>query len=351
MKKEVMYKGLDVEAIFLRNKELDKQRILPVSFSSRSSTGISKFFGYSYFNNYNINAILVRSLRNHWWHSYELIDILHIIKSVNKELLLYGSSMGGYAALLFSGFLNAASISFSPQVSIFKPETQSDTRWQDDWNSIKQIYDEETFLETKTNKIKLSFFDFSHKFDTLHRRLLENYLDDLHCSFKIFDVPFSNHTPVQVLNESGLLKKILNSIINSEYVDLNEIENKCKVAYKQYPKAYAQYLRNHINYLPTEEVKHIALLLYGSTDKKDFEFYYIIAEVFAKIGLCDIAIEASLHSLNVDIERDYLYVKHANILQQCTSASTALKFLSKLQGTKFKTELVKNFTKRLKLLN
>ena len=107
-------------------------------------------------------------------------------------------------------------------------------------------------------------------------------------------------------------------------------------------------LDDNINYLPLEEIKYIALSLYNSTEKKDFEFYYIVAEVFAKIGLCDLAVEASILSLNGDIERDYLYVKHAKILQQCSSASTALKFLSKLQGTKNETELVKNFTKRLK---
>jgi hypothetical protein len=351
MQREIIYKGSDVEAIFLNNIKIDKQKRLPVSFSSWSTTGVSQFFGESYFNNYNVNAILVRSLRNHWWHSIELVDIFNIVKTIDKELLLYGSSMGGYAALLFSGYLDAASISLSPQVSIFQPEVQSDIRWRCDWNSIKQEYDEKAFFEKKTNKIRLSFFDFMHEYDTLHRFLLESYSNSHNGSIKIIDVPFSNHTPVRVLNKSGLLKEILNSIIFNDYLDVYEIEFKCKIAYKHYPKSHIQYLRNFFTSLPIDEVKQIALSLYESADKKDFEFYYIAAEVFAKLGLCDIAVEASLRSLSMNIERDYLYVKHANILHECISASTALNYISKFKGTNNETELVKNFIKRLERLS
>lgn len=74
-----------------------------VTFSSRSRQPISPIFGGDFFARRGIPALHVQSKWNHWWHTPEMAELAEVIARLRLgPSVLYGSSMGGYGALMFA---------------------------------------------------------------------------------------------------------------------------------------------------------------------------------------------------------------------------------------------------------
>jgi len=69
------------------------------------------------------------------WYHYCIPEVLDILDQYKPDLLI-GASMGGYAALMFSGLTNIRATVFGPQTTL--EDVPWDRRWQHEWITIRQ---------------------------------------------------------------------------------------------------------------------------------------------------------------------------------------------------------------------
>ena len=108
--------------MFIEEKLSDK---LLVIFSGVNAT---TFMGYKLFSTYNVNKLFIRDPNKSWYNgeiknlSTDADDLLIKIKYITDKfelnnITMFGSSMGGYAAILFGVKLKVANvITFGPQI-------------------------------------------------------------------------------------------------------------------------------------------------------------------------------------------------------------------------------------------
>jgi pimeloyl-ACP methyl ester carboxylesterase len=99
----------------------DDRKII-VTFTGRTSAPPSAMgFGEAFLAKRNISAIHFISKDNHWWQTGEVKTGIEALRKngiirPDCDLTLYGSSMGGYAALMYSGELRPRRVvAISPQ--------------------------------------------------------------------------------------------------------------------------------------------------------------------------------------------------------------------------------------------
>lgn len=90
-------------------------------------------FAERFLKDHRISAIHVVNGRNRWYHEPDWRDAIMAARRASQgyaRVVTYGSSMGGYAALLFSKHLGAqAVLALSPQYSGDPREVPFETRW------------------------------------------------------------------------------------------------------------------------------------------------------------------------------------------------------------------------------
>ncbi|MDP2193119.1 MAG: hypothetical protein Q8K36_01125, partial [Alphaproteobacteria bacterium] len=83
-------------------------------------------FGLPFFQKHQIDSIMVGSFEKMWYQTEEMNSLIDIINNIvlslgYTEIINYGSSMGGFAALAFSKNLSAQKvIAFNPQIDLTK---------------------------------------------------------------------------------------------------------------------------------------------------------------------------------------------------------------------------------------
>ena len=171
--------------------------------------------------NIDCHVILIRDSKQSWYHNgingfgdniNELKNnIKEIIKKINYSIIItIGSSMGGYAALLFGNLLNVNGIiAFCPQTFIDKDNRKKykDARW------ISQI----------ANICDNSYYDLSKlSFQNINVQIIygrKNRLDKIHAkrmeknkNIIVTGKP-GGHTFVKILRDNCILLKIINDMI------------------------------------------------------------------------------------------------------------------------------------------
>lgn len=93
-------------------------------------------FGENYFRPRGIDAIHILSRDNRWYHHAELPAALAAVQAATAgyaQVIAYGSSMGGYAALHYGAACGAAiGIALSPQYSVDRAIAPFENRWAED---------------------------------------------------------------------------------------------------------------------------------------------------------------------------------------------------------------------------
>lgn len=212
---EIYYKN---EHVMISNDFYDNE-LLVVSFSplvdEKQAASIEFGFGRSFFQSKRISCIYVIPTWNHWYQYEYIKDAINIIKTVGsnfKQVIIYGVSMGGYAALKYADYLQATNvISISPQAAIAPPLADFDNRFSQFWEKIE--YKSDSWLHEKTPPIMTTvFFDRHHDLDNRHAQLISRNIR--HC--QMVSLPFSGHEVFAVLNESGILSDFIFSLINKD---------------------------------------------------------------------------------------------------------------------------------------
>jgi hypothetical protein len=113
---------------------------LMITFGHMGKPGRRTFWGQAATEKLGINCIGLVPKHPHWYPASDFEQILEVIRPVIEkfsEVICYGFSMGGYAALKFSKRVNAKHVlAFSPQASI-NPEILGvvDQRYVEFFNS------------------------------------------------------------------------------------------------------------------------------------------------------------------------------------------------------------------------
>jgi len=212
---EIYYKN---DHVMISNDFYDDE-LLVVSFSplvdEKQPASAEYGFGKTFFQSKKISCIYVIPTWNHWYQYEYIKDAINIIKAVGasfKSIIIYGVSMGGYAALKYADYLHATNvISISPQAVLAPPQADFDPRFSQFWEKIE--YKSDSWLLEKTHPIKTTvFFDRHHDLDNRHAQLISRNLQ--HC--QMVSLPFSGHEVFAVLNESGILSDFIFAMINKD---------------------------------------------------------------------------------------------------------------------------------------
>jgi len=98
-------------------------------------------FGESFFRQRGISAIFVNGSGNHWYQYPDMLDALAATRRALRccpNIMTYGSSMGGYAAIRFAEHVGAnKALALSPQYSRDPSKVRFETQWAAEGRSIR----------------------------------------------------------------------------------------------------------------------------------------------------------------------------------------------------------------------
>jgi pimeloyl-ACP methyl ester carboxylesterase len=173
-------------------------------------------FGKSFFQSKKISCVYVIPTWNHWYqreYIHEAMEILKLLCKNFKKVVLYGVSMGAYAALKYANYLPASDvISISPQAVIMGPQSEFDNRFAQFWNKIEHKSDS-WLLEKNQPYNTTVFYDKHHDLDNQHAEIISRNIRHA----KMVGLPFSGHEVFAVLNEAGILSDFVFTLLNKSF--------------------------------------------------------------------------------------------------------------------------------------
>lgn len=150
---------------------------------------------------------------NHWYQYPEIFDALAATKSISDRyhhVITYGMSMGGFAALQSSAFLNAdITITYSPQISVdHRKYNFVNRRWQSRMSGATFLWDDLAHISTTARHIVIyDPFDPDHK----HIGVLRS-----HVTPEVILTPFSGHHSWRAIKDAGIGSAMLTRLIRGE---------------------------------------------------------------------------------------------------------------------------------------
>lgn len=250
------------EIILVRNGKIVKEKILantddyrislydnnsPVTFITFNGADATKKvppFGLKYLFSKGYNVI--GCFRNS--NQYQDLSFLEFKEVVsdsikNKEVFLYGSSLGGYCAVYYAGAVNGTVIAAAPKNS-------AHPRMID--NQRNSIYKKEDFVHCDildnpiTSKPVYIILDPYVKTDQF---FLESFIKPAYPKCEILEVPYGGHEVLYHVNKLKKLGVIIASIVNNENPFNGDLAlNIVDTEFTYYGKALASY-RNMLSYI------------------------------------------------------------------------------------------------------
>ena len=187
--------------------------LVVVTFPARTERqGIHrKGFGEDYFAKHRISTVLVKAGWNHWFQVPEAEAAISAIQAITRRfgrVVTYGSSMGGYAAALWSGALAAdAIIAVSPQFSIDRQASPNEKRWADDARRITFDRDDMAASLNPMAQFNLLYDPFTPDRDHAERLLA------LSADPRPLLIPFGGHPAGAFLRDAGCLSQIILGLV------------------------------------------------------------------------------------------------------------------------------------------
>ncbi len=337
MDERLIFSGRDLEVLHLVPEGPRSSSVL-VTYSAWGASGESQFFGLTFARKYGLQAVCLRSFRNCWWHSPELIAVQTLIREAtgSARLVHYGASMGGYGALYQSAMMGGAALCFGPQVLVTSENGLGDLRWKRDWEKITPHFDELWWLARPRAEQALIFLDPEDAWDSKHHQALSRNAGSGTC---VVPVPYAMAVPIRVVQDAGLLKPLLLDVLSGRGRPIEELTEAMSLAYRENPKSFAHYVRR--NPVSDEEIEKL-LSNFRNAERADFEYLFMVAEAAMARGFDEVALEASWRSLRCGPKVDYLLAKHANVLAGAVSPLAAAHFLAGYAGSDLFTPLVRN---------
>lgn len=167
---------------------------------------------------YDISGIFFITKNNNWWLSSETLQAIDAIKAAGyldrkREIVLYGSSMGGYGALLFSKALNATHVyAVVPQYSIRPGIVTEETRWKRDVDRIDDFSLDNMDSGISQEAEITVIYDPFYLQDAAHVKRIAVLRP-----INVLPITFTNHNTSAALQEIGLLSSMAKDFVSARF--------------------------------------------------------------------------------------------------------------------------------------
>ncbi|WP_091742763.1 tetratricopeptide repeat protein [Phenylobacterium immobile] len=209
----VLIEGKDVRVVLSPGSS---KKLLAVTFTGRDHAPPAAMgAGQEFFEKNDISAVHIISKANHWWLTKEFAPTLDVVRSYAdregyKELITYGSSMGGYGALVGSGRLRANRMVASvPQYSIDPAKAPWEDRWLKD--AAKLRFELEDFEKQVGRGDIYIFSDPLYEPDQKHVERIREHRPINHLK-----VSFAEHDVSRILVELGIISAVTLGAVRGE---------------------------------------------------------------------------------------------------------------------------------------
>ena len=221
----LIYTGKEyaVRRAFLTQDDRQAARIVPTDADAENAPVVVTFphagpptmnadlaFGEVFLRRKGIDAYHVLNAHTDWFQSPDILRALEAIRAdlpPGRPVVTYGSSMGGYGALLGSGPLDAARVlAVAPQFSIDRDIVPTEVRWSDHAARIGTfIHDIEARISSGATIYTLH--------DPRNYDQLQMNMFAVRTNWTRLHLPYGGHTPLMVLQQGGILTDLIDDII------------------------------------------------------------------------------------------------------------------------------------------
>jgi hypothetical protein len=162
----------------------------------------------------HITNIVFINKWNHWWQTPEMIAGIEQVRRAVAELSpsrisAYGSSMGGYGALIFSGLLQCTHVlALGPQYSIDRKKVPFEQRWPKAAETLSFQWDDmDDSLRSPAEKFVL--YDNKGP-DRCHIELMKGR------TLHKLAIPYGSHAVGRFFRDTEQLKSLLSALVRGE---------------------------------------------------------------------------------------------------------------------------------------
>ncbi len=161
-----------------------------------------------------VDAIYLNCAGNHWWQYEDLWSAIAAIRDFVapwREVVTYGSSMGGYAAFRYAVALGARrAVASCPQFSIQRTVMPLENRWGDELANVNFLH--EKFFMPAPGCHYLAMYDPLFRLDAMH-------VNEFRRHMPVVDVPLtcSGHPPLELLHAYGNVSRITLELLSDTY--------------------------------------------------------------------------------------------------------------------------------------
>jgi hypothetical protein len=284
-----------LNTLAVEQHHIDQPGPLIVTLAAWNSKGHGDWFAKSFVLPLKRPCVFIAQRQgNHWWHTDEIFQVAECVRALRQEgqrqVVLYGSSMGGYGAChLMELFEADHAIAVAPQVQIDPANVPGEPRWLDERGAVAQqpCFDERQSLGRPGAHLTV-FYDPFHAMDCTHIERLHQ-ANGGHSLLHLVPTPYTSHDAARVLARQGILKAFLTPLLEGGEPDWAALRQ-CASAYRRDAKSFFNYLRCHLAGLsPTALNENLVLArtFLATTPALDFEALYMAAEVFKQCRLED----------------------------------------------------------------
>lgn len=216
-------------------KETNK---LLITFGGLPSAKTSKGFGSDFAINNDYHHIFVAQAANSQYQKLSLEDFREVVwpMCIGMDVYTYGSSLGGYCAIYYSGVINAQAISAAPKNSAH-PTLKYNLK-----EPVEFLH--KNMLDIpKSDKMPIIIYD-------PHQREENNFISNLilpaYPKSSLIKVPYSGHLVLQVMKNHGVLKDFINNVVeHNRVIDINYDTKNCYIWNYEYARVLARSEKNN----------------------------------------------------------------------------------------------------------
>lgn len=223
----------DPSVSFVRDYSVESRLMLVAFGGINQRMGMAPFEFFQLARSVPVKKLFFRDLHQAWYHrglGTAGHTILQAAEFIAKEIsaqgvtrvVMFGNSMGGYAALLFGCLVGVQEVhAFSPQtfISPWKLIRNRDFRWKRDvWRAYlsresSRFYDLQATLPSSLSTRCIVHYSTASKLDSVHARHLEGFPNVALQSY-----PEGGHRIIQHLKQTGKLEALLRHALRPELI-------------------------------------------------------------------------------------------------------------------------------------
>lgn len=229
-----------------------KSEVTFIVFNGAGSIKESRGFGLHYLLSKGVNVITCAQNNDQYQGlSFECFKNLISPFISGKKVFLYGSSLGGYSALYYSGAVNGTVIAAAPKNSAH-PEMIKNKM-----SSFKEFdFKHVDIIENRTSDMPVYIFiDPYVKSDVF---FLNKFIRPAYPNCKVLEFPHAGHEVLYHINKIKKLSPLIMSIVEGEEINILQSEYYIDTDFTRYGKALHAYrtAKQYINEIESSESIH-----------------------------------------------------------------------------------------------